>query len=707
MPTVDFEFRVRGAAQVRREIAAVEAAARRSSSNATRLEIADRNNATRAAIAAATREARAREATRRSELQSIARVERERARSTDRAARDAARETAMTERESARRQRIAEREEQAKARAFAASVRAAERAEQQRTRVVERESRRRETAEMRAHSARAREWGKRGQQLASHAYSVAGSLHGQIQDARQRNAQVVRQAGLAFFQAGARSPAEIAARVAQARAFAGQHGMTTEELLAGANAAQTEFSSLAAGTEQERQQRFTNMLEIMRLARNTGNDPGEMARLQGMLAQTGFSPAMQRQMLLYTAGASQAGAVEAGSLTREAMGSVMRRMQDAMTALGANATSEDRQAAAERAFREQVAELQVFRGRGNRVGISGNALASMQEAVRGTNRQDKLLTNIQNARASTTDRARQRQLDQLQERLFEADPSRGPGAQRLRASMQSPLALASTYASIMGNDATGLLNLVAGGGHGNPQSMQANWRNLLSQLVASDTEGVTGFQRVQRLMSSDVALTEDRAREGEQIFGSDALSRLNRENESRDAALTSNTSALVELSNRLAAFAAHDPFAATAASAAAPIAAGVIGGRAGSAAANLLGGAGGSGGGAAGAAGAAGIAGRGAAGNAGLAASALVGLALGDRLNDELMRQDQRMNRNGTVQDTNTFSVFNDGLSALVGELRTLPSTLGTIFSGLGNSQAATQAASVARTQAAASQNRT
>lgn len=686
MAAVVFEFRSRGAARVQRDMQRVIDSARAGAAMLGRLNTGLATTAQQAQQA------------QRNQLLGIGALQR--------AARGAEREHTGAAREGSRsRVRVAHDEARERSRELMRWAEGVERAERRATAASEREAARRGRSAVREREARARagaaSGGRMGERIAGGAMQFGGAAHGMIQDARQRAALVERQAGLAFYQAGARSPQEIAARVAQTRRFAAANGMSTEELLAGANAAQTEFSSLQGATPEERQRRFTQALNTMLLARNTGNDPGEMVRLQGMLAQTGFGEDLQRQTLLYTAGASQQGAVEAGSLTREAMGSIMRRMQDAMTALGETATNDQRQQAAATAFRETVAELQVFRGRGNRVGISGNATAALQEALRGTSRQDKLLNNINVARNSTTDAQRQQRLDQLRAQLFEADPTRGNGAQRLRANMQNPLALAATYAGVMGNDATGLLNLVAGGGHGNAQSMQANWRNLLSQLVASDAEGVTGYQRVQRLMGNDVALTEERVGQGAGIFANDSLSQLNRENESRDAALTDNTSALNRVSNALAGWAAKNPLLA-------PLAGAAGGGilqQAGSRVGSLLGGARGA------AQGALGMAGRG--------ASFLGGtLGAGAGFLSSLLRPGNE--GQGYFDDAAAIRAQRGGASA--GEATALAQrgSQREFLQGIQNAvrdgarqgvaqspQAAAQAAGVARTQAAAAGGRT
>ena len=674
MTTVTFNFRTQNAESVRREIQRTLDATRQGqravqgqSQQAAQRSATAEQQATRAVMTEAAKRTQARQ-------REVAQVRQQESAVTAAVlAEDRKRANAHTSSQRARLQSLQQ------------YVNAARNAERQLTREQQQEQRR-----------RASSWSNRASQGASMAMGVGSTLHSQIQDARRTRAQIQRTAGLAFYQAGARTPEEIQRRMQQASAFAQDSGMSMEELLSAANAAQTEFSSLQGNTEGERADRFRQLLETARLGRDTGNNPAEFTRLQGMLAQSGFDPAMQRQALLFTAGAAQRGAVEAGSLTREAMGAIMRRMSDASGALGANATTDQRRQAALGAFQEQVAELQVFRGTGFSVRRSGEALSNLQESLRNSSRQDKILQNIRTRREEARDPAERAALTTLEQQLFERDPTRRGDARRLRAGMQNPLGFVAAMSQAFGGNATAVTNLLSGTGAGNPMSLLLNQRGLLGALVARNAEGRTGAQRVMELMNPDVALTEEAVRGGAAVFNNDPLSQFNREENARMSALTDNTSALVRLSNALAGFQANNPMLSTAlgtgAAALIPGAASALG--AGAAASSAAGG----------------LGGVAAAGGGAMAASALgvvaalgAGVGAGDLLNQYVEAGNIGRNANGTEQDQ-TRSVLDffsssgqSTLGAFVQELRELPQNLNRAIqiNGFGLSpQAAMHAAS-------------
>ena len=672
MPNVTFNFRTANAASVQREI--------QRTLNATR----EGQRAVQGqSQQAAQRSASAEQAATRAVLAENAKRTQARQREAQ-AARTAEQQiTAAVLSEDRKRTAAGTASQRARIRSLSEYVSAARAAEQQVTRVQQQEQRRRSNA-----------WSQRGSNAVSGAMGVGSTLHGQIQDARTRRAAAERTAGLAFFQAGARTPAEIQARMRQATAFAAGSGMSVTELLETANAAQTEFSSLQGNTEADRASAFGRVLETARLGRDTGNDPAQFARLQGMLAQAGFDERTQRQAMLYTAGASQRGAVEAGSLTREAMGPIMRRMSDASSALGPRATNEQRSAAALQAYREQVAELQVFRGTGFSVRNSGVALSNLQESLRSSSRQDKILDNIRTTRDGSADPAQRARLAQLESTLYERDPTRRGNHQRLRADMQNPLSFVAAMSRATGGNATAITNMLAGSGAGNPMSLLLNQRGLLGALAATNANGQSGADRVMSLLSPDVALSEQRVREGGAIFANDAQSQLNREETARTAALADNTSALVRLSNALAGFQASNPMLSTALGAGAagllPAAGSALG--AGAAASSAAGG----------------LAGVGAAGGAAAAASVAAvlaagaaGAAAGDVLNQYVEGGNIGRNSNGSEQDQQRSIFQGSTWSDLLQELRGLPANLGTALRSASlNPQQQVHAAAVAATGA-------
>jgi hypothetical protein len=433
------------------------------------------------------------------------------------------------------------------------------RQEQRVTTNTEREARRRQNIARNAARTVARDALARGFGAAA---SFGGTAHGMIQSARQSVAGGERALGNAMFQAGG-NRSEVGARMAQVRAASLRTGMSVDEITQAALATQTEFSSLSGADAGDRSRKFDDFLRTVEFAANTGNNASETARLQGMLAQSGFSSGMQDTLMRFAGGAAQAGAIELGGLTREGLGSIMRRMSDATGALGAGATSEQREAAMAAAFRQQVASMEVFRGQGQTARNAGNALAAMQGALHDPSRQDKILGNITNAAGETTNPARRAQLLGLRDRLFENDPNRR-GKQRLRATFNDPLQLQAALAQALGNDPTATSNILAGGGHGNPQSLLANQRILLGLLTSQDANGRSAASRVLALQGA--TLSQSDVNRGSDIFRNDTQAGLNREETQRNAALTDNTSAIVNLSNRIAEHSARNPLLASAAS---------------------------------------------------------------------------------------------------------------------------------------------
>lgn len=430
--------------------------------------------------------------------------------------------------------------------------------EQRITTNAEREARRRVNVARNAARTMARDALARGVSAAS---SFGGTAHGAIQSARQSAAGGERALGSAVYQAGG-NRSEVMARMAQVRAASLRTGLSVDEITRAALSTQTEFSSLSGESTGDRSRRFDDFLRTVTFAANTGNDASETARLQGMLASSGFGSGMQDTLMRFAGGAAQAGAIELGGLTREGLGSIMRRMADASGALGANATTQQREEAMAGAFRQQVAAMEVFRGQGQTARNAGNALMSMQTFLRDPSRQDKILGNITNAEAATTDQGRRGRLAALRAQLFEADPSRR-GKSRLRAQFTDPLQLQAALARTMGNDPTATANLLAGGGHGNPQSLLANQRILLGLLTSQDANGRSAASRVLALQGA--TLSQGDVTRGSEIFGTDTQSQLNREETQRTAALTDNTNAIVRLSNSLAGWSAQNPLLAAAA----------------------------------------------------------------------------------------------------------------------------------------------
>jgi hypothetical protein len=397
-------------------------------------------------------------------------------------------------------------------------------------------------------------------------------MHGQIQDARERRAVAERTLGSALYQVGADRP-QVQAAMQQVTQFAAANRMDSGEIASALAGAQGQFSNLDGPGALSG--RVGQALQTALLARNTGNDVGQFLRLQGLLAQQQMDPDQQRQMLLFAAGAAQHGAVELGDLTAQALPAITQRMSSAVAGLGANATPAQRMAAQRAAFVQSISELEVAKGFGNNAGQAGNALASVTTALQGDAVQQRMLGNIRN---STSLNAAQRR--SLENELFEDDPARR-GHRRLRTT--NALEIAERFAHGAGNDPTLFANMFAGGGHGNPRALQANWRQIMGVMIGQDARGRSGADRMRALMDvGSTSLGEQDVARGSRVFGDDSMAQLIGDREAHDNALTANTSALVTLSNAFASWSTRNPTLSTAvgvaAGAVAPNAVGALGG---------------------------------------------------------------------------------------------------------------------------------
>lgn len=521
----------------------------------------------------ATAEARVAIAAMRETERARVRSEREQSRAvqTEARKRTVSEKASAKERERAEREatRTVERETKARTKAEGAYARevdtihrrlgaARERAERQATRTADREAKAREriaVREGRTSTAAARRTGGHLMQAGGAALGYGRQMHGDMQDARRRRAQTADVLGQAVGQSGG-DLSEIQARARRMTAFAGEHGLQPEDLAEAARRGQSEFNALGNRqmTSAQRGTQFESFLQDALEGANTGGDMTQHVRLSGMLRARGFDDATRRRALRFVAGAASEGAVEEGTLTAQALPSLVARMSSAHARPGES--SGDAQF---RALTQAVSELEIARGFGNSPTAAGNALMSVNRALGGSVRQDKIRGNIMNAAGLS-----QAQRAAMEAELFENDPARR-GHRRLRTQYQDALAL-SERASAMGGGPDMFANIFAGGGHGNPQALQANWRNILASFNMRDAEGVTGIERVRRM--SNVAQTSlsdaDASRMAQNREGGD-LATLTRNEVTRDNALTNNTSAVVGLSTSIQNWQTANPFAAPAA----------------------------------------------------------------------------------------------------------------------------------------------
>jgi hypothetical protein len=345
-----------------------------------------------------------------------------------------------------------------------------------------------------------------------------------------------------------------------------------EELAHAALTAQGTFSTMAGESPAERSRRvdefLSNALEAQTLA---GNESiGQHTLLAGLVSRLGGSEDQQRATRLGIAHLTELGAIEETGVVQQGMPALMGQVGAALGALPANATAEQRTRAGHQALIQGVAEMEVMRGAaGYSANASGNIFSNMGTALSSDVTQQRILNNVNHARMSEADRAR------VRDALFQTDAH---GHSSLRGNLATdPVQFAAEAARVLRNDPTAFQNLFAGGGHGNAQSLQANWRRLGARMFTADETGETGYERIKRFAraSAEGISAEDMQRR-ENLTTADPMTRFIQQEETRLNALTSNTSSILQLSHSLDQFRAEHPLLASAASKAGGVAAEVV-----------------------------------------------------------------------------------------------------------------------------------
>jgi hypothetical protein len=428
----------------------------------------------------------------------------------------------------------------------------------------------------------------------SAAVGVGTNVHGQMVDARRQIAESQQALYRALVESGATGA--DAARLSRAAVTqSSRAGIDPQALLGGIARAQTEFSVLGSADERAdmtAQQRTASVEDALRNAmrqgitgQRLGGDPGETLRLAGMFRQSGFDPDMIDDLLSRTTALAQRGAVEMSAVTAQSMAAIQRRMSQAGEAAGPNATAQQRREAMRSAYIQTFAEQQILRSRGFTPRAAGNAMAAMNAALMGTRTSEAMITNLRTvsnaASASTPEgQARRRQIaalmdDQGAGGLFEADPER-QGQRRLRSQYRGNALALSEALARAGLDSTTTGNIFAGGGQGNRQALQANWRQLMGAMLATNAQGVSGAAATRELMQGN--LTPDDRRRLENANANDPMADYIRREGERLDALTNNTGAIGRLSQSIENFTARNPITTAVGGGAASAATSVVGG---------------------------------------------------------------------------------------------------------------------------------
>lgn len=489
--------------------------------------------------------------------------------------------TAVAAAEARKRGLTAEQEARVRQNALERLTKSYEAAERRQTAIAKRETRERERVERRQQQDLRARGGTISQALQSAAGAGGSAIHtahGQIQDARQSRAAAERQIGNAVRNAGGNAGDVMGARTA-VRAFVEDTGISYSDVAAALETGQERGSALEARPGESSSDAVRRALATVRMANAEGIDAGSLVAARGRLGGAGLTGGSLDEAMRYMIHAAQTGSVEVEQIVQQGLPGAISLMGQRVGALGANATDADRQRAALNAFKESVAIQEVGARGGRMAGNTSNTTARLQEFLSTPARQNAILNNIQNAeRGANTStpagRERAQRLRELRESMFERDPDRTGGAMRMKAGT-NPLEFAARLTAATGN-ASQSMAILAGGGHGNAQSLLANQRGLLTFLGQSLPGGGTAGEAVTAMMNSG-GITNETIAEHQRDVESDSLSELTRAQERGANELTNNTNELIKLSNAFANWSAANPLQSTAATAGGGLLAGILG----------------------------------------------------------------------------------------------------------------------------------
>lgn len=407
------------------------------------------------------------------------------------------------------------------------------------------------------------------------AVGVATDIHGQIQDARRRRAMADRALGNTMRNAGM-SGGEATSTRSASLAFSLRTGMEYSTVVDALQRGQERGSALEAGPGRTRAMALQEAFGTIRDANAEGVNPGQLLAARGRLRAAGLSGAALDTAQRFTIGAAQRGSVEVDQIIQQGLPGATQLMSQRVAALGAGASPEAQQAARLRAFQESVSLQEVAARSGRTAGNTANTLSSLQNFLSQPRRQEMMLNNIRQAEQQVNTRtpegrAQAERFRALRTEMFERDDTRTGNAMRMRSTfVQSPLDVAARLAAATNGNASQATNILAGGGHSNPQSFLSNQRQLFSFL---GTEG----QSVRDMMNGGGVSGAQLATHRQAVEGDD-LSKLNRDEQSRDTALLDNTGALRQLSDRFASWSAQSPIGSSVLSAGSGLVGGLLSG---------------------------------------------------------------------------------------------------------------------------------
>lgn len=382
------------------------------------------------------------------------------------------RATAAIEAETGRRGALTEREKRQAEDLAAAMVVSHEAAERKRTAATERESKRRQ--ELLASAAR---------HVAEAGGEAVRGAHGVIQGSRQEAAQIESTLAGAFGEGGA-TAGEMPGLQQRVLAFARDEGINPQDLAAGLQASQQQFSSLSGANPAERRAAMERALAAARLAHDTQSDPTQVMRLGGALGNLGSDDTITR-VLRSAIGISRRGGVELGSLSQQNLSTIQSQMAAAVSNLrreNPQATEDDARRVMVDAFTQTLAQLEVLAPRGIQGKQAGTATRQLGSALHDPRVAAALRTRLSNEFGAGS---------QQVARFFNADGTMQ--AQYLDERGGERFGRAIT--SIAGGDPDRIRALLGRGTRAGDRGeiLHANQRDMVAALAGQDAQGRTGW----------------------------------------------------------------------------------------------------------------------------------------------------------------------------------------------------------------------
>jgi len=459
-----------------------------------------------------------------------------------------------------------------------AKTRAVEREEKQRTRAAQTEERARVAAaraaaqSMRQAEATRTRAGRdigyglrRGLNVGGDAALNVGRVaYSQIRDARRERAQSENTLNSAFYQARLTGPEAMAARarIETELATGSLRGMSMDDVAGGIAQAQTQFNVLAGRDPAARTAALERQIQLLAFARNTYQSPGEVLRVAGMLEQQGVTGADQMATIRSMTGMAQAGSIELGNVTREALGPLMQNIARSVSA-GMNPAQRAR--AVQSATLETMAVGEVTARAGGRSRDMLNALSKTRASITNERTQENLYERLRTQGGAEG--------QALAARMFTVQNGRA----RLNEGT-SAVGFLSQLVAGFGGDVNRVGNLVGAGGPGAPMVLDSQQRRLMLLLASQGQGGQSIAQNITSMQREGASFSEADEARGRGLRDAEQLTAINAAETARLNALNDGTSSVVRFARALDDFTARNPIASAAIQSGGGLLGGLLGG---------------------------------------------------------------------------------------------------------------------------------